>query len=99
MPTTPPVDPVVSEIRELITETDRQILDAANRRLELVIRLHRHKAERGYPMVDAAREESLLRDLAARNRGPLSDEAVRRLFRTLIEISKEEARSERAVER
>jgi chorismate mutase len=91
MPVEPAQDPVVLEIRELITRADREILEAANRRLELVLRLHRHKAAQGYPMVDPAREESLLRSLAEQNPGPLSDEGVRELFGTLIEISKREA--------
>lgn len=91
MPPEPAQDPVVRELREQITGADREILAAANRRLALVARLHRHKAERGYPMVDPSREQALLDALAGENPGPLSDDAVRELFRTLIEISKREA--------
>lgn len=91
MPVEPAHDPVVREIREQITAADRAILEAANRRLELVVRLHRHKAARGYPMFDPGREESLLRELVGQNRGPLSEDGVRELFETVIAISKREA--------
>ncbi|MFN8186463.1 MAG: chorismate mutase [Gaiellales bacterium] len=91
MTSEPAVDPVVRELRALISRADREILEAANRRLELVLRLHRHKATQGYPMVDPAREEALLAALVEQNAGPLSDDGVRELFRKLVEISKREA--------
>ena len=84
-------DPVVRRFREEITEADTAILEAVNRRVGLVQSLHRHKAERGYPMVDSAREQALLADLARRNPGPLSAEGAEQLFRTVIDISKREA--------
>ena len=83
-------DPVVREFRDQISEADRAILDTVNRRLELVAQLHRYKLERGYPRVDQAREDSLVRSLVETNHGPLSEAGVRELAGTLIELSKRE---------
>ena len=87
----PRSDPVLAGTRERIGELDRAILDAVNARVELVTRLRRHKAENGYPFVDPAREEQLIRQLVAANPGPLSAAAVEELFRAIVEIGKREA--------
>ena len=83
-------DPVVRAFRERISETDRDILDAVNRRLELVRDLHAYKAGQGYQPIDRAREQRLLRALAAANAGPLSDEGVRELVGSMLELTKRE---------
>jgi len=84
-------DPLVSEIRARISATDREILAAVNRRLTLVARLHAYKAERGYAIVDRAREEAVLASLCAENPGPLSAAGVRDVFQALISIVTREA--------
>jgi len=84
-------DPVVRRFREEITEADNAILEAVNRRVGLVRSLHRHKAAHGHPLVDSSREQELLAELARRNPGPMSAQALERLFRTVIDISKREA--------
>jgi chorismate mutase len=83
-------DPLVRELRERISAGDRTILRLVNERLELVERLHAHKARQGYPMIDRGREDALVAALAEENHGPLSAEGLERLFRTLIEITKRE---------
>ncbi|MDE3024662.1 MAG: chorismate mutase, partial [Acidobacteriota bacterium] len=50
---------------------DREVLDALNRRLELVRRVRAHKQEAGAPIIDAAREAELLDELVGANAGPL----------------------------
>jgi chorismate mutase len=88
-------DPVVREIREQITQLDREILARVNHRLELVQQLHDHKLERGYPILDRGREEALLASLAEHNGGPLSTEGLRELFATLIALTTKEAAARR----
>lgn len=83
-------DPVVRELREQIAATDSELLDAANRRVELVRRLKEHKATQGFDFVDRAQEERLVERLAKENPGPLSDESLRELYRTLLEVTKRE---------
>jgi chorismate mutase len=82
-------DPVVG-FREEITAADRELLGAVNRRLELVRRLHEYKLAEGLPLRDPEREAALVRDLAAANDGPLSDDGVADLFAFVIELTRRE---------
>jgi chorismate mutase len=81
-------DPVVRQLRERITETDRSVLAALNARLELVGELRRHKEEHGLDFLDPDRERWMLDDLLAANGGPLSDEGVRELLAFLLDLTK-----------
>lgn len=83
-----PIDPVIRRLREQISESDRSLLRAFNRRLELVAELKRHKESLGIPFVDPEREELLLRQLSETNEGPLSPEGLRELFGTVLELTK-----------
>jgi chorismate mutase len=83
-------DPTVQRLREEISELDRSILEAVNGRLELVAALRRHKQEVGMPFLDPDRERQLLDDLVSANRGPLSDEGLRKLFCELLDVTKRE---------
>ena len=83
-------DPVLRDFREQISETDRAILDAVNRRLELVARIKAHKDSRGIGFLDPERERSMLEDLARMNQGPLSPEGVQELFSTILDLTKRE---------
>ena len=83
-------DPVVRELRARITENDRAILEAVNRRVELVSELKAHKLARGYDLVDRSREDWLVDHLAAANHGPLSEAGLRELAMTLIALTKRE---------
>lgn len=84
-------DPVVRELRERISAADREVLGAVNRRLELVRELHAYKRERGYPLVDPAREDALVEELEQLNGGPLSSDGLRRLYGLLLDVIKREA--------
>jgi len=84
-------DPVVRELREQISATDLALLEAVNRRLELVRRLHDYKRERGYPLVDRSREHALLAELERVNAGPLSAGGLRELYAALLDLGKREA--------
>ncbi len=83
-------DPIVDELRAQISALDREVLDAFNRRLELVARLKRHKDEHGLAFLDPDRERSMLEELRAANGGPLSDEGVAVLLAALLDLTKRE---------
>jgi chorismate mutase len=83
-------DPQVQEFRAQITAADDAILAALNRRIELVSALHALKRERGYPMRDAAREDSMLEEMRAGNTGPLSEQGIRQLLTALLDITRAE---------
>jgi chorismate mutase len=83
---------MIDELRAQITSADEEILDAVNRRLELVAKLKAYKAEHGIDFVDPRREEQLLAHLAQVNTGPLSDDGLRELFTALLALVKRELR-------
>jgi len=87
-------DRFVSEQREQISAIDRELLDAFNRRLEVVRRLHDYKLENGIPLRDPGREGSLLQALVEANGGPLSDEGVEALFHQVLALTRKELHGE-----
>lgn len=83
-------DPVIRQFREQISDNDRAILDAVNRRLRLVAQVKAYKESRGLGFLDPEREEWMLQYLSRANRGPLSAEGLRELFGTILDLSKRE---------
>ena len=83
-------DPQVREFRAQITAADDAILAALNRRVEVVAALHALKRERGYPMRDTSREDSMLEEMKTSNAGPLSDEGIQQLLTALLDITRSE---------
>jgi chorismate mutase len=83
-------DPVVDSLRAQISALDRDVLDAFNRRLELVAELKRYKDELGLSFLDPDRERRMLAELRAANGGPLSDEGVAALLAALLDLTKQE---------
>jgi chorismate mutase len=80
----------VTEYRDRITACDRELLAAANKRLELVCALHEFKRAEGIPLSDPAREEQLVVELQAANQGPMSPEGVAALFRFVLDLTRRE---------
>ena len=83
-------DRLIQELRGQISDNDRAIVRALNKRLELVARLKRHKESQGIEFVDPQQEESVLRDLERANRGPISPESLRDLYRSILDLTKRE---------
>ncbi|MBV8065131.1 MAG: prephenate dehydrogenase/arogenate dehydrogenase family protein [Actinobacteria bacterium] len=84
----------LADLRSRISAIDREVLEALNRRLELVRKVREHKEETGQPLIDAAREAELLDELARANGGPLGEPAVRSLFAAVLDVMKQESRGE-----
>jgi len=57
-------DPLIKQLRQQISDTDRSIVDAINARLRLVARLKGYKESRGIDFLDPEREEWMLQYLA-----------------------------------
>ncbi|HEX9141119.1 MAG TPA: chorismate mutase [Gaiellaceae bacterium] len=83
-------DPLIKQIRQQISDTDRSIVDAMNARLRLVARLKRYKESRGIGFVDPEHEEWMLQYLQRANRGPLSGEGLQELFEGVLDLTKRE---------
>jgi chorismate mutase len=83
-------DPLIKQLRQQISDTDRSIVEAINARLKLVAHLKRYKESRGIGFVDPEREEWMLQYLQRANRGPLSSDGLRELFEEVLDLTKRE---------
>jgi chorismate mutase len=88
--TEPESDPIIRQHREAISDNDLKLMQALNKRLELVARLKRYKDTHGVGFVDPGREEWILSYLQRANRGPASAEGVREFFTYVLDLTKRE---------
>ncbi|MFQ5691546.1 MAG: chorismate mutase [Nitrospinota bacterium] len=78
----------IGEFRRQIDELDDQILELLNRRASLALRIGEAKRKSGQPIRVPDRESQVLERLSSRQTGPLSAEAVVRIFSRIIEESR-----------
>lgn len=83
-------DDPIHALRAELAELDERLVEAVNRRLELVLELRRVKESRGLDFLDPAREEWLRAHLAGANRGPLSRQGLHELVTELLDLTKRE---------
>lgn len=83
-------DPIIKQYREQISDNDLKILEAVNKRLQLVGKLKQYKEDKGIGFVDPVREDWIITYLARSNRGPLSREGLEKLFKSILVLTKEE---------
>jgi chorismate mutase len=74
----------IRELRNVIDEIDEGIVHLLNWRLEIAVEIGKLKRDEGLPLRIPHREREVLKRVWGRNGGPLSDEAVSRLFRLII---------------
>ena len=86
----PTTDAALRDLRELLAANDLALLDLVNRRLDLVDKIKQRKLELGMAFVDPEREAWLLDYLRGANTGPLSDEGLRELLTTVLNLTKRE---------
>ncbi|MGC8519753.1 MAG: prephenate dehydratase [Steroidobacteraceae bacterium] len=85
-PRAAPVTPALAAVRERIDSVDQQIQRLLNERARLAQRvgLTKSRNEAGAEFYRPEREAQVLRAVRERNRGPLRDEEVVRLFREIM---------------
>jgi chorismate mutase/prephenate dehydratase len=83
-------DEELEALRARITEIDRSIIDAFNRRLEVVKEIKRHKDEHGIAFLDPDREAAMVEQQLIANTGPLSAAGLRALYAELLALTKRE---------
>lgn len=88
----------LDDCRKRINELDLRLLDLLNRRAECVIELAPLKRERKIDVHDPGRERQVLDNLRRRNQGPLSDEAVSRVFEAIMAAMRRLQKQETAAE-
>jgi chorismate mutase-like protein len=75
--------------RTEIDELDRELLRLLNRRARLAMKVGALKKAAGLPCCDPERERTVLKDLQKANAGPLDARAVTKLFRRIIQESRD----------
>ena len=83
-------DKTLDDLREQLAVNDRELVDLVNKRLDLVQQIKVRKGELGVAFVDPEREAWLLDHLRAANKGRLSDEGLRELLATVLDLTKRE---------
>ncbi len=74
----------LAALRQELDQIDAEILAAINRRGAIAQRIGERKQAEGQGIYDGQRESQVLQQVVAKNDGPLTDEAVRAVFRELI---------------
>ncbi len=78
----------ISEWRRRIDEVDAQLVSILNERAQCAVEIGRLKQVSNADVYDPEREAKVLGAVVARNGGPLSDEAICRLFKSIIDESR-----------
>jgi chorismate mutase len=75
----------LDEYRVLIDDVDRRIVDLLNERTRTVEEIGRVKKHSDLPIYEPKREEMVFANITGHNQGPLSQEALRRIFERIID--------------
>lgn len=75
----------IQDHRNHIDAIDERILRWVNQRITVGLEIGKIKVDAGIDVMDSQRERDVLRRLRVINHGPLSEEAILRIFRTIIE--------------
>lgn len=70
----------LKRFRSRIDFFDGQILDLLNERAAVALEIGTAKRAAGLPVVELNRERAVVEGMGARNNGPLSNEAVERIY-------------------
>ena len=74
--------------RSRINEIDDHLLAALNKRAQYVLKIGEIKRKKGLEIKDSEREKELLERINARNKGPMTKEAIQRIFKTILKESR-----------
>jgi chorismate mutase-like protein len=75
----------LAECRKRIDQVDINILRLLNERTAIVETIGSVKKEAEFPVYEPKREEEVFRNVTENNRGPLPEDAVRRIFERIID--------------
>jgi chorismate mutase len=78
----------ISHWRKRIDEIDLQLAKLLSERSQCVIEIGKIKRQQQLPVYDPQREKEILEKLLRDNRGPLENEALKRLFERILDESR-----------
>lgn len=87
-PSQAPAEPVVADMdpwRDRIDAIDRLVILLLNERAGCATEIGTIKKHLGLPVYTPTREDEVLRNVMTTNSGPLTDQAVRRLYERIID--------------
>jgi chorismate mutase len=76
---------LLEEYRVLVDDVDRRIVQLLNERTRVVEDIGRVKRSAQLPIYEPRREEQVMANISGANGGPLTAEAVRRIFERIID--------------
>ncbi len=78
----------IADWRKKIDEIDRHLVELLNERARCVVEIGKIKSQNGLPIHEPHREEEVLRQALDANRGPLDNEAIRRVFEGIVHVGR-----------
>ncbi|HKA02512.1 MAG TPA: chorismate mutase [Candidatus Solibacter sp.] len=75
----------LDEFRVLIDDVDRRIVDLLNERTRTVEEIGRVKRSAALPIYEPKRETAVFENVTAANHGPLTPDALKRIFERIID--------------
>jgi chorismate mutase len=68
---------------------NQELLTLLNRRLRITLEIGKVKKEMGKKIYDTEREKEILDRLKRKNRGPLEEEDLRKIFTTIMKVCRQ----------
>jgi chorismate mutase-like protein len=75
----------IEDWRARIDAIDKQLLDLLNQRANYAIEVGKIKSERNMQVFDPERERQIIQTILSENKGPLNEDALRRIFERIID--------------
>ena len=75
--------------RKELDRINQELLTLLNRRLRLTLEIGKVKREMGKKIYDAEREREILDRLKRKNRGPLKEEDLRKIFTMIMKVCRQ----------
>jgi len=79
------VTPEIEILRQKIDNIEDNLISLLNERATYALEIGKIKRSQGLPISDAKREGIILNRVAQKNKGPVSDEFMKDIFRKIIE--------------
>ena len=80
----------LEELRQQMTDVNEDIMNNLNRFFTISRKIGEVKDKTGLPHFDPVRESDMLIDIQLKNRGPVSQELLKRIFREILKASVED---------
>jgi chorismate mutase/prephenate dehydratase len=74
----------LKERRKQIDAIDQKLLSLLNQRLSIALKIGKIKKERGEKIYNPKREDEILKRLDLKNRGPLKEEDLKKIFKKIM---------------